>query len=135
MNTLDKILNLFYETTGVCTDTRKIEKNCLFICLKGDNFNGNSFALNALEHGAKYVIVDENEFNVAENIFVVDNSLKFLQDLAKHHRNKFSIPVIGITGSNGKTSSKELIKAVLSKKHKVLATEGNLNNHIGVPLT
>ncbi len=135
MNTLDKILNLFYETTGVCTDTRKIEKNCLFICLKGDNFNGNSFALNALEHGAKYVIVDENEFNVAENIFVVDNSLKFLQDLAKHHRNKFSIPIIGITGSNGKTSTKELIRAVLSKKYNVLATDGNLNNHIGVPLT
>ena len=135
MNTLDKILNLFYESTGVCTDTRKIEKNCLFICLKGDNFNGNAFALKALEQGAKYVIVDENEFNVADNIFVVDNSLKFLQDLAKHHRTKFSIPVIGITGSNGKTSSKELINAVLSKKYKVLATEGNLNNHIGVPLT
>ena len=81
------------------------------------------------------MIVDENEFNVADNIFVVDNSLKFLQDLAKHHRTKFSIPVIGITGSNGKTSSKELINAVLSKKYKVLATEGNLNNHIGVPLT
>jgi UDP-N-acetylmuramoyl-tripeptide--D-alanyl-D-alanine ligase len=135
MNTTDKILNLFYDTTGVCTDTRKIEKDCLFICLKGDNFNGNTFALKALEQGAKYVIVDENEFNVADNIFVVDNSLKFLQDLAKHHRNKFSIPVIGITGSNGKTSSKELIKAVLSKKYKVLATQGNLNNHIGVPLT
>ena len=135
MNTTDKILNLFYDTAGVCTDTRKTEKDCLFICLKGDTFNGNTFALKALEQGAKYVIVDENEFKVADNIFVVDNSLKFLQDLAKNHRNKFSIPVIGITGSNGKTSSKELIKAVLSKKYKVLATEGNLNNHIGVPLT
>ena len=135
MNTTDKILNLFYDTTGVCTDTRKIEKNCLFICLKGDHFNGNTFALKALEQGAKYVIIDEEEFKVADNILVVDNSLLFLQDLAKYHRNKFSIPVIGITGSNGKTSTKELIRAVLSKKYNVLATDGNLNNHIGVPLS
>lgn len=135
MDNIEKIINLFYHTTGICTDTRKIEKDCLFICLKGDNFNGNTFAQQALENGAKYVIIDETEFKTDKNIYLVNNSLKFLQDLANYHRNKFSIPIIGITGSNGKTSSKELIKAVLSKKYNVLATEGNLNNHIGVPLT
>lgn len=131
----EKIINLFYETTGVCTDTRKISKDCLFLCLKGENFNGNTFAEQALLNGAKYVIVDEIEYQINENIFLVDNVLLFLQKLANYHRNKFNIPLIGITGSNGKTSSKELIKAVLSKKFNILATEGNLNNHIGVPLT
>lgn len=126
---------LFYSTSGVCTDTRKIEKGCLFICLKGDNFNGNTFALQALEQGAKFVIVDEEEFANNETIFLVDDALKFLQNLANYHRLKFTIPIIGITGSNGKTSTKELINAVLSEKYSVLATIGNLNNHIGVPLT
>jgi UDP-N-acetylmuramoyl-tripeptide--D-alanyl-D-alanine ligase len=129
------LFELFYETSGVCTDTRKIEKDCLFICLKGDNFNGNTFANAALNAGAKYVIVDELEFCNSSNIFLVENSLHFLQKLANYHRKKFNIPVIGITGSNGKTSSKELINAVLSEKYTVLATIGNLNNHIGVPLT
>lgn len=133
---IKNIISLFYETTGVCTDTRKISKDCLFLCLKGDNFNGNTFAEQALENGAKFVIVDEREYQTNEHIYLVDNVLLFLQKLANYHRIKFNnIPVIGITGSNGKTSSKELIKAVLSKKFNVLATEGNLNNHIGVPLT
>lgn len=135
MTTIENIIPLFYETTGVCTDTRKISKDCLFLCLKGDNFNGNTFAEQALTNGAKYVIVDEIQYQTNENIFLVDNVLLFLQKLANSHRKKFNIPVIGITGSNGKTSSKELIKTVLSKKYNVLATEGNLNNHIGVPLT
>jgi len=126
---------LFYETTGVCTDTRKIEKDCLFICLKGENFNGNTFAQQAIEQGAKYVVVDEAAFATSERIFLVKNSLEYLQQLANYHRKKFKIPVIGITGSNGKTSTKELINAVLSEKFKVLATIGNLNNHIGVPIT
>lgn len=126
---------LFYSTSGVCTDTRKIEEDCLFICLKGDNFNGNTFAKQALDGGAKYVVVDEIEFATDEHIFFVQNSLIFLQQLANYHRLKFTIPVIGITGSNGKTSVKELINAVLSEKYSVLATAGNLNNHIGVPLT
>ena len=126
---------LFYSTSGVCTDTRKIEKDCLFICLKGDHFNGNTFAQQALEQGAKYVVVDEKEFVCNENIFLVDDALKFLQNLANYHRLKFTIPIIGITGSNGKTSTKELIYAVLAEKYSVLATIGNLNNHIGVPLT
>ena len=132
---MSDLFELFYQTTGVCTDTRKIDEDCLFICLKGANFNGNSFAEQALENGAKYVIVDEEDYKTDSRIYLVDDTLKFLQNLALNHRKKFSIPVIGITGSNGKTSSKELINCVLSKSYEVLATKGNLNNHIGVPLT
>lgn len=132
---MEDIFNLFYSTSGICTDTRNIQKNSFFLCLKGSNFNGNEFAKEALNRGAKYVIIDEAEFQTDKNIFLVDNVLKFLQDLANFHRKKFSIPIIGITGSNGKTSTKELMKTVLEKKYTVLATEGNLNNHIGVPLT
>lgn len=126
---------LFYETSGVCTDTRSITKDSLFICLKGANFNGNTFAEDALKNGAKYVIVDEKEHQTNSNIFLVDDCLKFLQNLANYHRKKFSIPIIGITGTNGKTTTKELIAAVLEKEFNVLYTTGNLNNHIGVPLT
>jgi UDP-N-acetylmuramoyl-tripeptide--D-alanyl-D-alanine ligase len=132
---MKNLFELFYETSGVCTDTRKIEKDCLFICLKGDNFNGNTFANQAIEAGAKFVIVDEHQFANSSSIHFVENSLLFLQQLANYHRKKFQIPFIGITGSNGKTSTKELINEVLSKKYNVLATIGNLNNHIGVPLT
>lgn len=132
---MKNLFELFYETSGVCTDTRKIEKDCLFICLKGDNFNGNTFANQAIEAGAKFVIVDEHQFAASSSIHYVENSLLFLQQLANYHRKKFQIPFIGITGSNGKTSTKELINEVLSKKYNVLATIGNLNNHIGVPLT
>ena len=130
-----ELFNLFYETTGICTDTRNIEKDCLFICLKGANFNGNTFAKKALEAGAKYVIVDEETFNTNDGIFLVQDCLIFLQNLATFHRSKFKIPIIGITGSNGKTSTKELINCVLSEKYNVLSTKGNFNNHIGVPLT
>jgi len=126
---------LLYNTSGVCTDTRNITKDCLFICLKGENFNGNTFAKSALDQGAKYVVADDKEFATDNRIFLVSDSLTYLQDLAANHRSKFSIPVIGITGSNGKTSTKELINAVLSQKFNVLSTIGNLNNHIGVPLT
>ena len=132
---MKELFELFYGTSGVCTDTRKIEKNCLFICLKGDNFNGNTFAENAVKAGAKYVFVDEISYQTNESIFLVENCLLFLQNLAFFHRSKFDIPVIGITGSNGKTSTKELINCVLSQKYNVLSTIGNLNNHIGVPLT
>ena len=130
-----KLFNLFYETTGVCTDTRNINKDCLFVCLKGSNFNGNEFAEKALEAGAKYVIVDEEAFKTNDDIFHVTDSLVYLQNLATFHRSKFNIPIIGITGSNGKTSTKELINCVLSETYNVLATKGNFNNHIGVPLT
>jgi UDP-N-acetylmuramoyl-tripeptide--D-alanyl-D-alanine ligase len=132
---MEELFNLFYETSGVCTDTRAISKDCLFICLKGPQFNGNTFASQALENGAKYVIVDEPEFVNDKRIFIVENGLFFLQQLANFHRKKFSIPVIGITGSNGKTTTKELLSAVLQKRWSVLSTIGNLNNHIGVPLT
>jgi UDP-N-acetylmuramoyl-tripeptide--D-alanyl-D-alanine ligase len=132
---MEELFNLFYETSGVCTDTRAISKDCLFICLKGPQFNGNTFASQALENGAKYVIVDEPEFVNDKRIFLVENGLIFLQQLANFHRKKFSIPVIGITGSNGKTTTKELLSAVLQKRWSVLSTIGNLNNHIGVPLT
>ncbi len=132
---MNELFELFYNTSGVCTDTRKIEKDCLFVCLKGANFNGNEFAKNALSNGAKYAVIDDEAYYIDERTVLVRNALEYLQKLANFHRHKFRIPVIGITGSNGKTSTKELINAVLSKKYHVLATVGNLNNHIGVPLT
>jgi UDP-N-acetylmuramoyl-tripeptide--D-alanyl-D-alanine ligase len=132
---MEKLAELFYDSSGVCTDTRNIKKDSLFIALKGANFNGNSFAKEAIRIGAKYAIVDEKEYADDKNIFYVSNSLVFLQKLANYHRKQFRIHVIGITGSNGKTTSKELINSVLSKKYKTLCTIGNLNNHIGVPLT
>lgn len=132
---MENLYQLFLESSGVCTDTRSIKKDCLFICLKGTNFNGNTFAEKALQNGAKYVIVDEATYKTSDAIFLVDNTLEFLQKLANNHSLKFSIPVIGITGSNGKTSTKELIATVLKTSYNVLATKGNLNNHIGVPLT
>jgi UDP-N-acetylmuramoyl-tripeptide--D-alanyl-D-alanine ligase len=132
---MENLFELFYDSSGVCTDTRKIKKDSLFIALKGENFNGNLFAKDAIINGAKYAIVDEEQYADETSIFHVSNSLAFLQKLANFHRKKFNIPVIGITGSNGKTTSKELINSVLSEKHKTLCTVGNLNNHIGVPLT
>jgi UDP-N-acetylmuramoyl-tripeptide--D-alanyl-D-alanine ligase len=119
----------------ICTDTRNIIKDSLFFALKGDNFNGNEFALKALESGAKYVVIDEEEYNTDPRCLKVKNALKALQYLAQYHRRQFDIPVIGITGSNGKTTTKELIAAVLGKKYNALVTEGNLNNHLGVPFT
>jgi UDP-N-acetylmuramoyl-tripeptide--D-alanyl-D-alanine ligase len=129
------IYNLYSKHYLVYTDTRNIRKNTLFFALKGDNFNGNKFAEKALKLGANFAIVDEGEYNTHPNIILVDNVLKSLQQLANFHRNTLNIPIIGLTGSNGKTTTKELINAVLSKKYKTTATKGNLNNHIGVPLT
>ena len=133
--TMNNLFALFEECNSVCTDTRKMEPHCLFVCLSGDNFNGNTFAKQAIQQGPKYVIVDDPKEADDKSIFLVRNTLDFLQKLANHHRNKFDIPVIGITGSNGKTSTKELIHTVLSQKYNTVATIGNLNNHIGVPLT
>src|SRR5690554_6948294 len=132
---MKKLFHLFYECTGISTDTRNITKDLLFIALKGENFDGNQYALQAIEKGAKYAIVDQKKYADNTKIFYVDNTLVFLQKLAEHHRNKFNIPVIGITGTNGKTTTKELLAAILSKKYTILFTQGNLNNHIGVPLT
>lgn len=133
MNIKD-IHSLFLQSTGVCTDTRKLERGHLYIALKGDNFNGNAFAKAALDQGAHAVIVDEAA-SLTEGCILVDDGLRTLQDLAQYHRNYLNIPIIGLTGSNGKTTTKELINAVLSQKFNTNATVGNLNNHIGVPLT
>lgn len=132
---MEQLYSLFKKSSGVSTDTRKIDNNLLFFCLKGANFNGNEFAKEALEKGALAVIIDEKEFFIDERTILVEDVLLALQNLANFHRKQFSIPIIGITGSNGKTTSKELIAAVLSTQLNVLFTSGNLNNHIGVPLT
>ncbi len=132
---IEELHQLFIKFPIVCTDTRKISKNSIFFALKGDNFNGNTYASEAIRKGAKYSIVDEEQFATNGNIILVDNVLKTLQDLAKHHREYCNAKVIGLTGSNGKTTTKELIYAVLSKNYRTVATKGNLNNHIGVPLT
>jgi UDP-N-acetylmuramoyl-tripeptide--D-alanyl-D-alanine ligase len=125
-----------YKQVGlVATDTRNIEKNTIFFALKGPNFNGNAFAEKALEAGAAFSIVDEAIYATKPAILLVDNVLETLQKLANYHRRQLNIPIIGLTGSNGKTTTKELLHAVLSKKYKTVATLGNLNNHIGVPLT
>lgn len=133
---MEALYHLFLESSGICTDTRKIEPGSLFVCIKGENFDGNTFASKALEQGAKHIIVDNEEFFTdSSRMTLVENSVLSLQQLANHHRKQFDIPVIGITGSNGKTSTKEVIHAVLTKKYNVLATIGNLNNHLGVPFT
>ena len=133
--TIEQLHQLFLQFPEVCTDTRKISTDCIFFALKGDNFNGNKFAEQALKKGAKFAIVDEKEFTTSDNCILVDNVLETLQKLAAHHRKYYSAKVIALTGSNGKTTTKELINAVLSKKYNTIATIGNLNNHIGVPLT
>ena len=132
---IEQLHALFLERSGVITDTRKIEENSLFFALKGDNFNGNSFADLALKSGAAYAIIDEEQFKLNERTLLVDDVLQTLQELANFHRKHLGIPIIALTGSNGKTTTKELINQVLSKKFKTVATVGNLNNHIGVPLT
>ncbi len=133
--TISQIHQLFTNSSGVCTDTRKIKDNTLFFALKGENFNGNTYAKKALELGASYAIIDEIEFKLSEKYILVEDVLKTLQDLASYHREYLDIPIIALTGSNGKTTTKELINGVLSLGYKTTATIGNLNNHIGVPLT
>ena len=119
----------------VSTDTRKITPGSLFFALKGERFNANTFAAEALEKGVAYVIIDEPAYQTDERCLLVKDVLTTLQDLARHHRQQLDIPVLGINGTNGKTTTKELAHAVLSQKYRTLATVGNLNNHIGVPLT
>lgn len=133
---IEELYSFFLKANKVSTDSRKIEKNDLFFALKGDNFDGNKFAEQTILQGALAAIVDEKKYeNAAKNIFFFENSLTALQDLARHHRKQLSIPIIGLTGSNGKTTSKELMASVLKEKYQVYYTQGNLNNHIGVPLT
>ena len=132
---IDQLHAIFLKSTGICTDTRTLKTGQLFFALKGDNFNGNAFAKMALDQGAAYAIIDEAPHSSSTKTILVDNVLTCLQDLARHHRNSLNIPIISLTGSNGKTTTKELITAVLSQHYMVSATRGNLNNHIGVPLT
>ena len=132
---IEELYQHFKQCSAVSTDTRKIEEGSLFFALKGDNFNGNNFASQALSSGAKYCVIDEKQYATDERYLVVEDVLKALQQLATYHRKQLKIPIIALTGSNGKTTTKELINAVLSKKYDTTATQGNLNNHIGVPLT
>jgi len=132
---IKEIYKLYCQQYLVDTDTRKIRKNTLYFALKGENFNGNTFAEEALKKGASYSIVDEKEYVSSSKIILVDNVLSTLQALSSLHRSTLNIPIIALTGSNGKTTTKELINMVLSTQYKTTATLGNLNNHIGVPLT
>ena len=144
---IQEIYKIFQQYPSVQTDTRKLQEGDIYVALKGPNFNGNQFALRALDSGAAYAIVDEmpneseliaaelSEPGIKERLLLVDDALTTLQQLAKHHRQQLDIPFIAITGSNGKTTSKELIYAVLASHYTTYTTQGNLNNHIGVPLT
>lgn len=135
MVSIESLYQLFLKSPNVSTDTRKIEAGSIFFALKGPSFNANAFAEEALAKGASYAVIDEPAYDKSEKTLLVKDTLVALQELAKYHRSQLSIPIIGLTGSNGKTTSKELLNAVLSKKFRTLATKGNLNNHIGVPLT
>ena len=125
----------FLECNSISTDTRKIAAGTMFFALKGDNFDANTFAAEALAKGAAYVVIDNPVYKTDERMLLVNNSLTALQQLAQHHRRHLGLPIIALTGSNGKTTTKELINVVLNKKYNTKATVGNLNNHIGVPLT
>lgn len=130
-----ELYQIYLQHSIVQTDTRKLTDGCLFFALKGPNFNANTFAAQALSNGAAYAVVDEAEYATNDKCILVDDVLQTLQQLAKHHREQLNIPFLAITGSNGKTTTKELVNTVLKKKFKTYATVGNLNNHIGVPLT
>ncbi len=133
--TINQLHQLFLKCDSVSIDTRKINSNSLFVAIKGERFDANTFAKEALEKGASYVVIDNSDYYIDERTILVDDSLTALQELSKFHRNYLKLPIIALTGSNGKTTTKELINVVLSKKFKTKATLGNLNNHIGVPLT
>ena len=132
---IEQLYQNFLACNSVCTDTRKISENCIFFALKGENFDANTFANDALEKGAKYVVIDNPSYKIEGKTLLVEDTLIALQKLANYHRKALNTKIIALTGSNGKTTTKELIHSVLSKKHNTIATIGNLNNHIGVPLT
>lgn len=132
---ISQIHNLFLQCNSVSIDTRKIVPNSFFVAIKGENFDANTFAKEALEKGASFVMIDNTDYFVDQRTILVENSVIALQELAKFHRLYLKLPIIALTGSNGKTTTKELINVVLSKKYNTKATVGNLNNHIGVPLT
>jgi UDP-N-acetylmuramoyl-tripeptide--D-alanyl-D-alanine ligase len=132
---IEKLYEIYRRHPSVQTDTRKLKPGDLYFALKGANFNGNTFAQQALETGAAFAVIDEKEFEIPGKTILVEDVLSSLQQLAKYHRQQFRVPFLAITGSNGKTTTKELIHAVLSSAYKTYTTEGNLNNHIGIPLT
>ncbi len=132
---MEKLYALFEQYPVVCTDSRHCRPDSIFFALKGENFNANAFALSALEQGCRYAVVDEAQYAVDDRFILVDHVLDTLQQLAALHRRRMGTTVIGITGTNGKTTTKELLAAVLKEKYNILYTQGNLNNHIGVPLT
>ena len=131
---IKELYKLYQQHQCITTDSRDCPEGSIFLALKGESFNGNKFAMQALEKGCSYAIVDEDVAN-DPRIIKVDDCLQTFKDLAREHRRQFDIPVIGITGTNGKTTTKELIAAVLSKKFNVLYTQGNFNNDVGVPKT
>jgi len=135
MITTEELYQFYLKNPSVSTDTRNIGHGTIFFALKGDNFDANKFAQQAIDNGAAFAVVDNAQYATGKQFLLVNDSLTALQDLARHHRKQLSIPVVGLTGSNGKTTSKELINAVLAEKFKTFATHGNLNNHIGVPLS
>jgi UDP-N-acetylmuramoyl-tripeptide--D-alanyl-D-alanine ligase len=132
---IQNIHDLFIKCSTISIDTRKIEPNSFFVAIKGERFDANTFAKEALEKGSSYVIIDNASYFIDDRTILVKDSLQTLQELAKFHRHYLQVPIIALTGSNGKTTTKELINVVLSKKFNTKATIGNLNNHIGVPLT
>ncbi len=132
---IEKLHEIFIEHPIISTDSRKISKGCLYFALSGPNFNGNDYAIEALNKGAAYAIVDNKDLSVNPNTILVDNVLLSLQKLGNHHRKHCTATIISLTGSNGKTTTKELIYRVMSQKYETIATQGNLNNHIGVPLS
>ena len=132
---ITELYDRYLQNPKICTDTRKISSGCLFFALKGPHFNGNEFAKEALKKGASYAIVDDEFYPADDRYILVKNSLTTLQELARFHRKQLKCKILGITGSNGKTTSKELCLQVLKKKYNTMATLGNLNNHIGVPLS
>ena len=132
---MTKLYSLFIEHPVITTDSRDCPEGSIFFALKGDTFNGNAYAKSALEKGCAYAVIDEAQYAEDDRYIVVDDVLTTLQQLAREHRRALGTPIIGITGTNGKTTTKELIATVLSKKYNVLYTQGNFNNHIGVPKT
>ncbi|GAA4100353.1 UDP-N-acetylmuramoyl-tripeptide--D-alanyl-D-alanine ligase [Mucilaginibacter panaciglaebae] len=135
MTTTEQLYHIYLQHPVIATDTRKITPGSMFFALKGDKFDANTFAQQALEAGAAYAVIDNAQYRANDKCLLVNDVLTALQDLARHHRRQLTIPVVGLTGTNGKTTTKELINAVLSQHFNTVATQGNLNNHIGVPLT
>ena len=132
---LENLYNLFLQHPEISVDSRQIPEGCLFFGLRGEHFDGNEFAGSALKNGASYAIIDDTRYQTDDQCILVENVLSTLQHLANHHRKQYRIPVLAITGTNGKTTTKEILHSVLSKKYQTLATTGNFNNHIGVPIT